>query len=461
LGSILEAAADLLGVGVEWVSPTVLPPGCHVVPVIGSSPSDINVEVVDIPVEVGMNVGEGQLIASVEADKAVVDIDSPAAGIVVEIHVRAGQKALVGSPLLTLASAHARPVRTAPVPAPLIVRPTPRVSSAIAERFRPAAVNVYMAGLASVRGSRRLANSELASRLAGLGPDTAGEDGIFSRTGIESRLVAGPDQNVVSMATEAARQALREARVRPEDLALVICSTSTPSMVSPSTASLVMHALAPEADIPAYDLSAACSGYLYALANAWDFLQQRAEARVLVLTSEVMRSVVDIDDPATSPLFGDAATGTVLTGGGEQLGLATLRRPLLGGLGDDGSTLSVPLPHPGAKVRMDGRAVFSEAVRRMSSILERACMQAAIPVSNLSLVVPHQANGRILDALRKRLRLRDDQVWNEIRWQGNTSSSSIPLALDTVLRADRCHGNIGLCAFGAGLTFGATLLRCD
>ena len=461
LGSVLEAAADLLGVVVEWVSPAALPPDRLVVPVIGSSPSDLNVDVVAVPIQVGMSIREGQLIASVEADKAVVDIDSPASGIVVEIHVCEGQKALVGSPLLTLACAQNRAAGTPLAAEPIIVHRTVPVLPAIAEQFRPATVAVRIAGLASVRGSQRLTNSELAPRLPGLGPASDGEDGIFSRTGIESRLVAGPGQNVVSMATEAARQALREAGVRPEDLALVICSTSTPSMVSPSTASLVMHALAPAAEVPAYDLSAACSGYLYALANAWDFLQQRADAHVLVLTSEVMRSVVDINDPATSPLFGDAATATVLRGGGKQAGLATVQRPLLGGRGDDGSTLCVPLPYPGAKVRMDGKAVFSEAVRRMGSMLERACEHAKIPVASLSLVVPHQANGRILEALRKRLKLGDDQVWNEIRWQGNTSSSSIPMALDTVLRTDHCRGSIGLCAFGAGLTFGATLLQRD
>jgi 2-oxoisovalerate dehydrogenase E1 component len=264
------------------------------------------------------------------------------------------------------------------------------------------------------------------------------------------------------MAEEAARLALREAEVQAHELSLVICSTSTPAMLSPSTACLLMQRLAPGADVPAWDVSAACSGYLYALAQAWDFLQQRPEARVLVVTSELMRSVVDIDDPSTSPLFGDAATATVL--GGSARGaraLAHLQRPVLGAVGDDGSTLCVPLPTAGAKVRMDGRAVFGQAVRRMASVLDRACTRSGLTVAELSLVVPHQANGRILEALRQRLHLREDQVWNEIRFQGNTSSSSIPLALDSVLRRDGTGGPIGLCAFGAGFTFGAAVMRRD
>ena len=461
LGGILEAAADLLEVTVQWLRPAATPSNCQVVPVIGSSPSDLNVEVVAVPVEVGMHIREGQLIASVEADKAVVDIDSPVNGVVVEIHVQSGQKALVGAPLLTVATGRDAPAANVPAAEPVIVRPEVREPPAGHTQSVPAATVVRMAGLAGVRGSLRLTNAELVLRLPTLGPGLDGEDGIISRTGIEERLVAGPGEDVVSMATRAARQALQEAGIRADDLALVICSTSTPSMVSPSTASLVMHALAPQADVPACDISAACSGYLYALAQAWDFLQQRPQAHVLVLTSEMMRGVVDIDDPATSPLFGDAATATVLTGGADIPGLASLQRPVLGGVGDDGETLCVPLPLPGAKVRMDGKAVFAEAVRRMGAMLERACAQAELPVADLSLVVPHQANGRILEALRKRLRLREDQVWNEIRRTGNTSSSSIPLALDTVLRDPQRHGTMGLCTFGAGLTFGAALLRPD
>ena len=130
--------------------------------------------------------------------------------------------------------------------------------------------------------------------------------------------------------------------------------------------------------------------------------------------------------------------------------------------GENGSTLLVPLPGPGAKVRMEGRRVFSEAVRRMNEALTAACAESGISIADLDLIVPHQANGRIIEAMRTRLKLPPERVWNEISQCGNTSSSSIPLALDTVLRRGLPvagnRGYIGLCAFGGGFTWGGAIL---
>jgi 2-oxoisovalerate dehydrogenase E1 component len=262
------------------------------------------------------------------------------------------------------------------------------------------------------------------------------------------------------MAMEAAGHALREAGIAASDLSLILCSTSTPTMISPSTACQVLKRLAPESDVTAYDIQAACSGYLYALASAWDFLQSHPHAHVLVLTTETMRRIVNIDDPDTSPIFGDAATATVLTtASAHRAHLATLCRPVLGASGEDGTTLRVPLPQQGGYVKMDGRKVFAEAIRHMRASLEKACAASNLALADLDLIVPHQANGRIIEAIRARLGLPIDRVWNEIRFQGNTSSSSIPLALDTVLRQKPEARHIGLCAFGAGYTFGGAILK--
>jgi 2-oxoisovalerate dehydrogenase E1 component len=261
------------------------------------------------------------------------------------------------------------------------------------------------------------------------------------------------------MAVDAAGLALKEAGLKPADLSLIICSTSTPVTVVPSTACLVLERLAPEANVPAYDLLAACSGYLYALSSAWDFLQTRPGAHVLVLTTEVMRRITNPDDPETSPIFGDAATATIVTTStAPGAGLARLHRPVIDGRGEDGTTLLVPLPGSGQGVRMEGRRVFSEAVRRMNGVLADACLEAGIGIDDLDLIVPHQANGRIIDAMRTRLKLAPDRVWNEIREQGNTSSSTIPLALDTVLRRPGPASRIGLCAFGGGFTWAGAIL---
>ncbi len=155
-----------------------------------------------------------------------------------------------------------------------------------------------------------------------------------------------------------------------------------------------------------------------------------------------------------------AATATVLAlRGGCQTALARIQRPLIGAQGDDGSALRIPLPAEGARVHMDGRRVFGEAVHRMGAVLNRVCEAADLTPGQLDLIVPHQANGRIIEALRTRLRLEPGRVWNGIRTVGNTSSSSIPLALDHALRANPLARRIGLCAFGAGYTFGAALLE--
>jgi 2-oxoisovalerate dehydrogenase E1 component len=253
--------------------------------------------------------------------------------------------------------------------------------------------------------------------------------------------------------------ALREAAIDASALDLVICTTSTPPMISPSTACQVLQRLAPDADVAAYDLQAACSGYLYALAAAWDYLQGHAGAKVLVLTTETMRRIIDVGDANTSLIFADAATATVLTTATSGApGLATLHRPVLGARGDDGSTLRVPLPQDGARMHMDGKRVFAKAVRQMSRMLGAACSASGLSPADLDLVVPHQANGRIIEAMRLRLRLPPERIWNEIRLQGNTSSSSIPLALDTILRRTDLGRRIGLCAFGAGFTFGGAIL---
>lgn len=461
--SVLEAACTMLGLPLLWQA---IDDGASsdklVVPVIGSSPSDQRVELVELAVEVGQRVVAGQLLACVEADKAVAEIASPADGVVAEVHLRVGDSAAIGEPLLSLATGV---VAAAESPRRFVPRIGPAAVTAPVAARATGATAVAFRALACVPGRARLANAELARHLAG--QRDAAE--LLALTGIETRVVADDSQSVVSMALEAAQQALADAGVGDNlaRLGLVLCATSTPDQAAPSIACRVLHALAPDAEVPAYDLSAACSGYLYALTAAWDFLQQQPDRLVLVLTSETLRRVVAIDDPDASLLFGDAASATVLgaasTGGA---GLArVVQRPLIGAAGAGAPAMRLPLAGRGERVQMDGRKVFAEAVRRMGSALDEACQAAGIGVQQLVRVVPHQANGRILAALRNRLKLRDEQLRETIRSTGNTSSSSIPLALHGLLHPTAAHQpagpmeHIGLCAFGAGWTWGAAVLE--
>jgi len=455
----LSAAAELCNLDLRWAAPREADLHRQVVTTIGSSPSDQSVALVELSAAVGDTVAAGQIIASLEADKAIVDLASPCDGTVEEIHLRVGERAEVDAPLMTLRVARHR--RRQPVREEIgVATLKPRASVQGRKDLHEHRIGVLVAGLRAVRGRARLHNADLIDRLPSFREPNGG-DGIFERTGIESRLVADHTQDVVSMAAEAATAALAEAGVESAELSLVICSTATPMMISPSTACQVLHRLAPTADIAAYDLQAACSGYLYALSAAWDYLQGSPRAKVLVLTSETMRRFVDVDDPDTSPIFADAATATVLTGAIDGVrGLAMLEQPVVSARGESGASLNVPLPHHGAYIHMDGRKIFAEAVRRMQSMLEQACERSHITVDALDLIVPHQANGRIIEAIRSRLKLAPERVWNELRHQGNTSSSSIPLALDTVLHSEPSEMRIGLCAFGAGYTFGAALMNC-
>ena len=466
--SLLTAAAEMLGLGLRWDRPAVAGANRMVVTAIGSSPADQQVEVVELLVKVGDRVQAGQPLATLEADKAMVELVSPADGSVEALHLQIGDRAAVDAPLLTLAVVHARqrqPTRENPG-TPRLTRPagpTPR-SAPATQAASSTGLLVTLTGLGVVRGRDRLHNRDLLPRFPAF--TAGGTDGIFERTGIESRVVADDTQDAISMAAEAAGLALAEAGITARDLQLIICSTSTPVTLVPSTACLVLHRLNPELQVPAYDLLAACTGYLYALSAAWDFVQTRPGANVLVLTTEVMRRIINPNDADTSPIFGDAATATIINGSDNgrvtDSGLAVLHRPLINARGEDGSTLLVPLPGPGARVRMEGRRVFSEAVRRMNEALTAACAESGISIADLDVIVPHQANGRIIEAMRTRLKLPPERVWNEIRQCGNTSSSSIPLALDTVLRrprsGERAGGRIGLCAFGGGFTWGGAIL---
>jgi 2-oxoisovalerate dehydrogenase E1 component len=204
----------------------------------------------------------------------------------------------------------------------------------------------------------------------------------------------------------------------------------------------------------AYDLNAACSGYLFALRQAHDFLLTHPQGQVLVVTSEVLSPLLAQGDFSTLPLFADAATATLVVGA-QRLEEARLHfhPPVLSGRGEDGNCLSVPLLGRGS-IKMAGPTVFAEAVRSMSRVLDRACVEAATPLDRIDLVIPHQANQRILNAVARRI---GRPVFSNIRHLGNTSSCTIPLALQELLATAKQPQTLALVAFGGGFTCAATI----
>jgi 2-oxoisovalerate dehydrogenase E1 component len=213
--------------------------------------------------------------------------------------------------------------------------------------------------------------------------------------------------------------------------------------------------------VPAYDLSAACSGYIYGLLNAYDFLFGRPKGSVLLVTSETLSQKMDPSDYSTAPLFGDAATATVLLGGEHRpRWKAMLYRPVISAKSDRGGNLTVPLDFTQKSfIQMKGHRIFQEAVRNMTAMLKKACHDASLPLEQLDCIVPHQANQRIIEAMRERLNFPVEKVYSNICHFGNTSSSSIPICLKEILATRKKGERIGLCAFGGGYTFGAGIIE--
>lgn len=471
---VLTTAAELLDLELSWIAPPAAESGVAFIEAIGSGPSDETVVVVELLVKPGADIARGDAVASLEATKSVFELTSPVCGKLEEVLVAEGDTVAVGARLLKVRTAQAarraKPLTQEQPGTPVLVR------KPAAERLRlprrdtqPRKFDVGVSSIATVEGGRLVTNLELLDRRGGQngsskkrtgrnGHGMTAED-IVRRTGIESRYWVGDGENAVNMAVRACWQLLDRENLILDDLDLVICSTTSPTSVTPSMACQVLNGLGngkTDAMLQAYDINAACSGYLYALQAGYDYLQSTPNGRVLVVTAEVLSPLLNPDDFDTAILFGDAASASVLFGEGHfEQAKGRLYRPDLSAKGDDGSTLSVPLLHDGY-IQMKGRKVFSEAVRSMITSLNRVCQREGIGVDDLNLIVPHQANQRIIDAIQSRVGV---SVFSNIRRHGNTSSTSIPLCLNEVFPTARKGDRLGLCAFGGGFTFGAGILE--
>ncbi len=435
--------------------------GVLVVEATGSSPADQQMMVLEWLVADGDTVTEGQVIAECEGDKAAFELAAPASGEIANLHEEL-ESVAVGTPLarITMAPGAVAGRRRVPVEPTLRVRRVPgHQPSPLRTTLPGPAVQTLPVGLAgiSVRaGSRVLTNAEIAARFPG-----RTEADIVRRTGIRQRPILADDEDLVALTARAARQALDDQGMTLPDLEAIIVATGTPPRLSPSLAGLVHHALAEDdgpAEVAASDISAACSGYLYALQAAHDMLQQRPEAAVLVLTAEAMSRFVDPDDFDTVVVFGDAATATVVHGPARAANSPVLlHRPLLSASGDDGSVIH---HGPGRMdyLFMDGPRVYTRAVREMLRMLDRAAAASGTSTAALMHVIPHQANGRIISSVQARSGLPADRFVVNVENWGNTSSSTIPIAISEHL-ATGPRGLGGLVAFGAGLTSGAAIVE--
>ena len=451
---VLACAADLMHLDLEWeAAPESVSDESLEIVAIGSGPSDETVTLVDWLASPGQEVKQGRPIATIEAAKSVFELAAPADGKLESILVMGGSTIRVGATLALLRPTSPLQVKKkVSAPRALITRRArPHIISLPNRSFSASTNDVGISNICAALGSRIIRNVDLPlSRAMSTGD-------IERRTGIEQRHWIDSDESAVSLAVKACRQLLDKERLRLEDIDAIICSTTSPERVSPSMACHIANRLGRERKdvyVQAFDINAACSGYLYALQSAYDLLQSRPAGKVMIVTAEVLSPLVDPSDPDTAILFGDATTATLVRGAAHSSkSKLHLLRPELSAKSEDGATLSVPLQ---GFIHMNGRKVFAEAVRAMISSLHRICDREGMRVDDLDLVVPHQANQRIMDAISSRIQPR---IYSNIRKVGNTASSSIPLCLSEAMSSFKSGQKIGLCAFGSGFTFGSSILK--
>jgi 3-oxoacyl-[acyl-carrier-protein] synthase-3 len=287
---------------------------------------------------------------------------------------------------------------------------------------------------------------------------------IRERTGIVERRIAAVNETATDLAAEAASDALRAAGLRPQDTDLIVCSTSTPDSMYPSVASRVQERLG--AHGPAFDVQAACTGFLVAMSVADRFVSGGESKQAIVIGSETLTKILNFKDRGTCVVFGDGAGAVVL---GPGVGGAGIKACVLGSDGAGGDLIYVA---PGAdgpegpgrpEIRMDGRKVFRFATEILAQSTLEALEKAHVRLEDVKLIVPHQANARIIEAAGKRLGVGADIMVNAIANYGNTSTASIPLALKDAVAAGRLKrgDNLVLVGFGAGLTWGACVIEWE
>ncbi len=294
---------------------------------------------------------------------------------------------------------------------------------------------------------------------------------IFDRTGIRERRIAGENEPTSFMAAEAARRAMASAGVTAEQIDLIIVATITPDMVFPNTACFVQHLIGAKNAV-CFDLEAACSGFLYSLDVAKQFVATGKYDTVLVIGAEKISTITDWSDRTLCVLFGDAAGAAVVQAGKPEQGRGLIHSVMHsdGGLADllklPGGGSRFPATEETVKqklhyMKMDGREVFKHAVTCMVSASRKTLEDTGLDVSDLSLIIPHQANMRIIKAISDRLGGEDSQYFVNLDRYGNTSAASVIVALDEAYRSDRLKPGdlVLLVAFGGGFVWGASLLE--
>ena len=318
-----------------------------------------------------------------------------------------------------------------------------------------------IAGTGAALPSTAVSNAQLAARLAALGVETS-DEWIVARTGIRQRYLAEPGLSTTGLGVRAARAALAAAGAEAASVDLIVCATSTPDQIFPSTACLIQAQLG-NAGAAAFDVQAVCSGFVYGLTLADALIRTGTHRRALVIGAELFSRIMDWNDRGTCVLFGDGAGAVVLEAAGEP-GLLASRLHADGshagilctaGRVDAGGVVGDPF------LRMDGQAVFKLAVGVLDSSAREVLADARMSAQDIDWLIPHQANVRILNATARKLGLDESRLIVTVDQHGNTSAASVPLALDVAVRDGRIRRgqHLMLQGVGGGFTWGSVLLR--
>jgi 3-oxoacyl-[acyl-carrier-protein] synthase-3 len=327
------------------------------------------------------------------------------------------------------------------------------------------AFRAVIAGTGSFIPEKQLTNADLTKMVE------TNDEWITTRTGIKVRHIASDTQSTAILATEAAKRAIANAKISPEDIEMIVTATITPEMVFPSTACFVQSMLGAK-NAWAFDISAACSGFVYGLSIAQQFVINGKYDNVLVIGGETLSKITDYKDRKSCILFGDGAGAAIIkrgdskgskgifysTSGSDGSGWTSLYCPAFGSR----NPVSRPLEDPNSVyMKINGREVYQLAVRKIIETVESCMTNNGMSIKDIDLFVPHQMNARIIESVAKRLELTDEKVFINIEKYGNTSAASIPIALDECMQQGRIKkGDIVLLvAFGGGLTWGANLIE--
>jgi 3-oxoacyl-(acyl-carrier-protein) synthase III len=402
---------------------------------------------------------KGKILAQVDSAKSVFDFEAPCAGRVIRLLFREGESVAYAQPVMEIETADPE-MRDAIPPAAAIERPGAAVQPARQTAPAPATTQpVMILGFGGYLPERVVTNAELLREF----PDLS-EDYVYQVTGIRTRRWAAEGEKPSSMAFRAAQETFCKSGIAPKEIDALILATTTPDAAMPSTACILQDRLGLP-NIPAFDLNAACSGWLFAVAMARNMILSGMARKVLTVGVDLQSRLLEPADRGARFIFGDGAGAAIVAAGteghplceillaGDATGLTMARREAPGYLVCDGRSRFDPW------IRLDGQALFRAASEDFAAIIRGVTAQSGWAGGDVRWVVPHQANRRILKASAKRSGVSFDRFFLNIESLGNTSSASIPLALVEMEPQLRPGDKLVLCSVGAGLTSAAISMQ--